>query len=508
MDFKDVQKIYSNRIKNIINMPYIWDAIASFSGYLYQADVALFFVLKKIEEIWDNTVKLENFSFAIEWEEDFWIFFENWDNMEKELFQVKEYDSWLSSKYMDAIMKLALNSKNQDWKPNMHLLIKVEISDNKNPLDKDKLIEKLKKSKDENIIELKKKYCWLELTKEKTNEKDHKDKVNTEFLNYIQNNEIWDKFTGNFKYEAMGDFENIKAKNLGLIEKIKNNLKNENWNTNSLLNYLENDLKNFIQKNKWIHPSSRKNIQFTEIIEILEKEEINFEANWKEILVIFFIKKFVTTFQKLNKPPYIKHWHIKKIKGELKLNFENFLHYILGIISQKIFCDTSKTIDFMKIIVADPEFNNLEDIKDVLSYSDKISNIWKRLDNFLKIFLSYFYFLENNWWILDDFIIQEFKIIEWENIWKIVGLDYEYNDLFYFLQTEVFYQFEFTHLGIHNSKDGKTIKDILRPSRNLEDFNSDITERHKNHNFDITKSFDVKFFNWGKCFDNPPLTFM
>lgn len=184
------------------------------------------------------------------------------------------------------------------------------------------------------------------------------------------------------------------------------------------------------------------------------------------------------------------------------------MHYILGIISQKIFCDTSKTIDFMKIIVADPEFNNLEDIKDVLSYSDKISNIWKRLDNFLKIFLSYFYFLENNWWILDDFIIQEFKIIEWENIWKIVDLDYEYNDLFYFLQTEVFYQFEFTHLGIHNSKDGKTIKDILRPSRNLEDFNSDITERHKNHNFDITKSFDVKFFNWGKCFDNPPLTFM
>ena len=86
-----------------------WDATNSWSGYNYQGKIALFVVLKKINELisMGKIDDIENYSVELEWLEDFSILYKGDDGVEyKTIHQVKAKDKHNISNYEDALVKL------------------------------------------------------------------------------------------------------------------------------------------------------------------------------------------------------------------------------------------------------------------------------------------------------------------------------------------------------------------------------------------------------------------
>lgn len=86
-----------------------WDATNSWSGYNYQGKIALFVVLKKINELisMGKITEIEKYSVELEWLEDFSILYKGDDGIQyKTIHQVKAKDKHNISDYEDALVKL------------------------------------------------------------------------------------------------------------------------------------------------------------------------------------------------------------------------------------------------------------------------------------------------------------------------------------------------------------------------------------------------------------------
>lgn len=86
-----------------------WDATNSWSGYNYQGKIALFVVLKKINELISigKVDEIEKYSIELEWLEDFSILYKDNDGVQyKTIHQVKAKDKHNITDYEDALVKL------------------------------------------------------------------------------------------------------------------------------------------------------------------------------------------------------------------------------------------------------------------------------------------------------------------------------------------------------------------------------------------------------------------
>ena len=86
-----------------------WDATNSWSGYNYQGKIALFVVLRKINELisMGKVEEIEKYSVELEWLEDFSILCKGDDGIQyKTIHQVKAKDKHSISDYEDALVKL------------------------------------------------------------------------------------------------------------------------------------------------------------------------------------------------------------------------------------------------------------------------------------------------------------------------------------------------------------------------------------------------------------------
>lgn len=86
-----------------------WDATNSWSGYNYQGRIALFVVLKKINELISigKMDEIEKYSLELEWLEDFSILYKSDDGVQyKTIHQVKAKDKHNIADYEDALVKL------------------------------------------------------------------------------------------------------------------------------------------------------------------------------------------------------------------------------------------------------------------------------------------------------------------------------------------------------------------------------------------------------------------
>ncbi len=86
-----------------------WDATNSWSGYNYQGKIALFVVLKKINELisMGKRDEIEKYSVELEWLEDFSILYKDDDGIQyKTIHQVKAKDKHNIGDYEDALVKL------------------------------------------------------------------------------------------------------------------------------------------------------------------------------------------------------------------------------------------------------------------------------------------------------------------------------------------------------------------------------------------------------------------
>lgn len=86
-----------------------WDATNSWSGYNYQGKIALFVVLKKINELisMGKMDEIEKYSVELEWLEDFSILHKGDDGVQyKTIHQVKAKDKHNITDYEDALVKL------------------------------------------------------------------------------------------------------------------------------------------------------------------------------------------------------------------------------------------------------------------------------------------------------------------------------------------------------------------------------------------------------------------
>lgn len=86
-----------------------WDATNSWSGYNYQGKIALFVVLKKINELisMGKMDEIEKYCVELEWLEDFSILYKGDDGVQyKTIHQVKAKDKHNITDYEDALVKL------------------------------------------------------------------------------------------------------------------------------------------------------------------------------------------------------------------------------------------------------------------------------------------------------------------------------------------------------------------------------------------------------------------
>ena len=86
-----------------------WDATNSWSGYNYQGKIALFVVLKKLNELisMGELDEIEKYSVELEWLEDFSILYKGDAGVQyKTIHQVKAKDKHNISDYEDALVKL------------------------------------------------------------------------------------------------------------------------------------------------------------------------------------------------------------------------------------------------------------------------------------------------------------------------------------------------------------------------------------------------------------------
>lgn len=404
------------------NTQYTWDATASFSWYLYQADVALLFALKKIlalKEAWNDN-EIEKCTLEVEWEEDFSLI--NNDTNFKELYQVKE-TYWTEAKYYtEPVIKLFESFKlwwdkkeflvttNDLWKVN-----NIDFFDwlyAWNNLTKTQTILKYLYENDTflkekiDFLEGRTRPYWAEREVPfdyKFKDTETKDTINEYVLQNVSNF-IKDE---NFSYHCWGTFLDIQWNIKELISSIRIKYWNtDNINTEHYLRFLESYIKRFIQRRKieWL----------TETISLKEVILDNVLKNWEDIFnelvkndfyqdvfLNYFIDKFNLKLEEIKNRSIFQY-----IKDDLwEENYLKFIDFLKESISNNVFSSKDKFYLFIRYISP----------KQMISYfdsDDKISTFTELLndislftsDESIKnkiILLTKLFYLKKKWLVIN-----------------------------------------------------------------------------------------------------------
>lgn len=277
-----------------------WNATASFSWFLYQADIALWKTLEKISKIWGDKSKLEKWSLEVEWEEDFTLYRkEEWKEEIRESYQVKEINKTNPWDYTEAVIKL-FQENQKEWERKSFLVTEKKIDINK--IDYIKFLDWLYSSRSPNWLTInqdKLKYIKNWINEETTFLSDKIDKndkyefnINKETLEKFVKEETEDFFNSGFEYIFWDNKDKVHDTINTLLKLINPNIESEYH-----FRYLESRIKRFIQDRK--NNINLPNIQFTEIVEIINKtgEHVIDEIVTSEFYHDIFINHFIEFFK-------------------------------------------------------------------------------------------------------------------------------------------------------------------------------------------------------------------
>lgn len=506
-----------------------WDATASFSWYLYQADVALLVTLEKIKEIWiDNIDELKKWSLEVEWEEDFTLIkSEEWKAVEKHLYQVKEYEkttknnwdilNWTDIlKFLDWVIKLfqcTLENNNSkiDCKTYICWKRKIVNSENKKQ-NKKKIFQALIKSEDSDIWYIKYKILFPFSEKKKWEIKDiysnKKGIINKYFEIKIKiNNE---KFKNNFsiwRKKWFWEFDLNHKKIINIIFWIKSS-KDSSFDKNQSDNYLryfESKIKRMIQWNKNITKRKKLNLYDDILKKILDFDRISFNAeDYQDMFLNLFIEKFKNEFDKFyyNQANYF-HSNISTEIYPLINNIDNYnllIENIIKKISNNIFNYKLLSFNFIKTTVPKFVFSNIEDVKnysDFTNYSDKLYEIepsFIRIKIALLINLNYKF---KNKKIVENYN-SYFSLTKNNQNWLILWANQEISTLIEILNSNITFLYEKEYLWIYWriwTVEELFLKKVWNDYLKSTEWKKIIKNIEKN-NTNITKVKSINIFCW------------
>jgi len=354
------------------------NATASFSWFLYQADIALWKTLKKIQEIWDNQEELERWSLEVEGEEDFTFYRIDWKNKERESYQVKETNKTNVSGYTEAVIKLFQEQEqeqNKEWKRKSFLVTEKKVEFDKNItfldwlyswnwLTEDKWKLKYLKNwinKEWTFLSGKIFYCNKD-EKHKFNENETKESIEK-----FTEKETKDFFDNNFKYIFWDNKNEVHKKINDLLEKLNPKIHSEYH-----FRYLESKIKRFIQEKK--KNETFPNIQFSKVCEIIDKpsnviiDEVIKSEYYQEIFINHFKDLFTNCIDEVFEDEFI----LKDIKGDVFVDYLGFKDDFKKDISRNILENDKKMLLFI----------NDTSLKEWINY---LNNKDKKKENFRQL---------------------------------------------------------------------------------------------------------------------------
>lgn len=274
-----------------------WDATASFSWYLYQADVALLVTLEKIKEIWiENSAELEKWSLEVEWEEDFTLIENNWTET-KYMYQVKDTKDTKPLDYTVPVLKLFESFKK--WWDRFQFLIsknKIIFSD-ENIKDKNEFLNwlfswtdslttnqwTLKYLYDKSTIIKKEEHIlkndWKDENKDKKEYyfKDWIDKIyiidlfskSTDFQDFLKNT--------NFSIDSYWDYKNVEKLINSKIKELKPELNSDDNTVSYIREYLTIKIKKYLQEKS---KNQKDSTEYKKTIYFICNENENWFKEW------------------------------------------------------------------------------------------------------------------------------------------------------------------------------------------------------------------------------------
>lgn len=512
----------------------LWDATASFSWYLYQADVALLVALERIKKIYndssitDKESELKKWSLEVEWEEDFTIAKkdENDDFIEKHLYQVKEYEvttkndwtvlSWTNvTFYLDGVVKLfqcSLNWINNTLDCKTYICGKKRIVNTSNELlNENDIINSLIKSEEKGVWYIKYKILFASTEKNKTDIKDFYNKckkwINKLFETKIKKNNffIW-------RQEWFWDFWDIHKEIQDLITEIKTwkskwEKEYDDFYTQSdnYLRYFESKVKRMIQTNKKIKIEDRVTLNLYENIlkEILTTDMHSLKPeDYQDMFFCNFIEKFDQEFIKLYELG--QEEIIDNIYTDLTSDrdeYNSFLNEKRELISKNIF-NYKDNIDKFLIFINYTLSKDVTLPKNIYEYTNSHYE-FSRIKNKILLLITYFYAKKNCEDLKDNFFesLEKNYLINKEIYkWILTWLPNMKSDIQDFLNTQVFFQFEHSHIWIFNSDEIILEHSLSSNIPEADFFNKTFTkEQHKKYNKQINTTKAIKIFWWSNC---------
>lgn len=504
-----------------------WDATASFSGYLYQADIALLVTLEKIKDInldvsiIDKMAEIAKWSLEVEGEEDFTLKHISW---KKESYQVKETKDTKPSEYTIAMVKLYEKFTGSEHKN--FLIAKNAIS----------FTDRLE------LFDWIYAYNWLT--------------SNLEKLRYlVTTNLLWDKMSFISKDEISflpsetkdSIYEYIKTKTEEFLnetnfsfnsywewENIHNSIRVSLWiikswiaNSDNYLKFLESKIKRNIQENKWKEIWDRIWIGLLEISNDIQNTDINSlrPEDYREMFYCFFIKTFLCELEKYHIDK--DNFSIGKIReicieewADKYTNFVSMIQDSIGI----IFSNHYKTTSLIKHTIWSKEVNNIEDIsnfRDLNDFIEKLTLLSPKIQTKITFLIYYFYAKSHpiNHGLIDDFFGWSdlyLEVRQHDKKWIITWLS-GIADLRNFLKSDIFYRYEKDYIWILGIED-KTIDEVLgtlfnNPERRWLDSLEDAGWIHSvcdifKNEFNITKIKKTWIFWWIYCMKSDSHKFM
>lgn len=405
-----------------------WDATASFSWYLYQADVALLVALERIKKIYndssitDKLGELEKWSLEVEWEEDFTLIkTEERRAVEKHLYQVKEYEEPTRTRYLDWVIKLfkcTLENNNENIVCYTYICWKKQIKHYSSIQNSENLINSIINDTKEDLGEIK--YQTLiptDIISTKTKRKElylsKIQKYNTEFEAKIKkDDQKFKKCFSIWRDEWFWDFVNLHKEIKALITFL--NLKN--WDmkkypsfyknqSDNYLKYFESKIKRMIQENKKIKIEDRVPLNlYGDVLEKILKEDkfSHTKEDYQDMFFNLFIKKLDEGFiQFISDTDYYDSMD-NITNGMNSDEFDQLIYETRGIISSEKL--STSNIDYLynvlKQITVSDDLNKIKNIDwftNLNSYSNLITNINPiSITRYIKLLINIIY-IKNTW---------------------------------------------------------------------------------------------------------------
>ena len=495
---------------------YDWDATASFSWYLYQADVALLFALIKIlslKKYW-NEDKLKNWSLEVEGEEDFTL--SNNENNFKELFQVKE-TYWNEPKdYTIPVIKLYESFKL--WWDKKELLVTTKDLWNidnidffdwlyaRNNLTKDQV--KLKYLFDNNTFLTEK--IIFENDKYKFNNTETKDTIK-EYVLQKTSEFIKEE---NFVYICWWSFTEVQLEIKEKISKVRLEFwKKDDINQEHYFRYLESYIKRFIQRRKveWLEEQiSLENVILNTVLKDWNEvfDELVEVGFYEDIFINYFINKFNLKIGEIKNNNIFLY-----IKDDLwEDEYCRFIDTFKESISYNIFLNEKKLFLFIRHVSPKKSISYFDSLDKIWTFNKLIDDISsftsdEAIKNKLILLLKLFY-LKYKWLIISkdkyfsqksekdlDFSIYNKKaIITWN---QQLNDDERKDDMEDIINSNIEYLFQKDFIWIKNS--WWRIIEILWVMENISEDNfikddENIQKWILNDKINIVKEKDIRIF--------------